>query len=354
MNVDMLRRFSCAVFMMVAMCGVAAARACGVACGATPDSIVSRMVLLKEKHEEVRARIDSAVTAKYYFVNYDTLYISRPDEAWMLRVRDNVSGSMLDISRHSGPRADGRLRSGYKNTVSLGVSYRGIAAGVAINPMKFVGKGHNFEANVNAYANKYGVDIVYLDSKTLSGNTHFGDEKIFVDEGCMDIAMLNVNGYYAFNGDRFSFPAAFSQSYVQRRSAGSVLAGFSYMGGRVLTTDARPRGVPDMRVYLGYFGIGCGYGYNMVVKGRLLLHASALPTLVVLNRSNLRMNGMRSDMSTEFPNIIMVERMAVVYNTKSKHFMGGTFVLTHSFLGDDSVTLNYIKWRLRLFWGMRF
>lgn len=309
---------------------------------------------IKAKREEVRAKVDSVVTAKYYAVDYDTSFISRPLEAWMVRMRFNASGSMLDAStRRGGVRSDGRLRSGYKNTLSLGVNYRGLSAGVAINPMKFFGKGHNFEANLNAYANRYGIDIVFLDSKTVSGDTHIGDDLVHLDEGGMALAMLNVNGYYAFNGKRFSMPAAFSQSYVQRHSAGSFLAGFSYMGGSVKTTSDKPAGMPDMRVYLGHFGVGCGYGYNWVASKRLLLHVSALPTLVIVNRCNMRVDGMRSDMDTQFPDAILTERLALVYTLKSNHFIGCTFVMTNSLLGDDRVDINFSKWRARLFWGMR-
>lgn len=352
----MIRRFVCVVMFVAAACFAGGAKACAseMMGDMTSDSIMSRRARMMERHEEVKAKVDSAVTAKYYFINYDTAYIARPKEAWMIRVRGNVSGSELNVSRKNGPRAEGHLRSGYKATLSVGASYRGIAAGLAVNPMKFIGKGHHFEMNVNAYANKYGVDVVYLDSKTLSGNTYWGADKIPVGEGDMTISMLNVNGYYAFNGDRFSFPAAFSQSYIQKRSAGSILAGFSYMGGSVKTTESRPQPLPDLRVYLGYFGIGMGYGYNMVIRRRWLLHASALPTFVVLNRSNIRVSGTRSDLSTGLPNVILTERMALIYNVKSDKFFGGTFVVTHSFLGDDHMVLNYSKWRARIFWGMRF
>ena len=39
--------------------------------------------------------------------------------------------------------------------------------------------------------------------------------------------MKGLNLYYIFNNRRFSYPAAFSQSTNQRRSAGSFIIGFS-------------------------------------------------------------------------------------------------------------------------------
>ncbi len=344
--------------LMLALCACVPALA---RVGVESDSLMTgsgrremRKEQLRAKREEVKTMIDSAVTARYNVVNYDTAFISRPKEAWTVKVRANVSGSILDMAnRNGGLKNKGRLRSGYKSTLSVGVNYRGLSAGVALNPMRFVGKGHNFELNLNAYANRYGVDVAYLDSKTLYGDTRIGDKKIHIDEGGMSISMLNVNAYYVFNYRRFSFPAAFTQSYVQRRSVGSFLVGASYMGGSVKTTSSRPAGMPEMRVYLGHFGLGAGYGYNWVASKRLLLHVSSLPTLVFTNRCNMRFDGVRSDMATEFPDVIFTNRLAVVYNINSSHFIGGTLVATVSMLGDDKVDINYSKWRARVFWGMR-
>ena len=48
-------------------------------------------------------------------------------------------------------------------------------------------------------------------------------ERIDLPEGILQVKTLNVNAFYVFNYRRFSYPAAFSQSYIQRRSAGSFL-----------------------------------------------------------------------------------------------------------------------------------
>lgn len=41
-------------------------------------------------------------------------------------------------------------------------------------------------------------------------------------------SIKGFNLYYIFNHRRFSYPAAYSQSTVQRRSAGSMLLGIGY------------------------------------------------------------------------------------------------------------------------------
>ncbi len=169
----------------------------------------------------------------------------------------------------------------------------------------------------------------------------------------LDFKSLIVDGYYAFNGRRFSYPAAFSQSYIQKRSAGSWLVGFSYLGGRMKTTSSKPADVPELRIYAGHFAIGGGYGYNLVLARRLLIHLSTLPTLVIVNRNNIEVDGERRDMATKFPDMIFTARASIVYHFKKKYFTGTSFVMTDSFLGDTQVDINYRKWRVRAFLGIR-
>lgn len=60
---------------------------------------------------------------------------------------------------------------------------------------------------------------IYEDGKvaSLNGDGHLGAP--------VSIASLYLNGYYVFNGRRYSQAAAYNQSVIQRRSAGSLLAG---------------------------------------------------------------------------------------------------------------------------------
>ncbi|MBR1667251.1 MAG: DUF4421 family protein [Bacteroidaceae bacterium] len=317
--------------------------------------VMSTLTMIAQtKREMMRERIDSAVTARYYSGKYDTTYIQRPQETWLLKLRDNVSGSRFHADRHlDGVYWRGRLKTDMKATMSVGVNYRGITAGLALNPGKLSGKNKDFEINLNAYANRYGIDVVYQNSKTLSGPTSIGEQSSFLEKGMMGLKMLNINGYYAFNGKRFSYPAAFTQSYIQRRSAGSWLVGFSYMGGSLKTTEKVPDYASTMRIYIGHFGIGGGYGYNWVPGKRWLLHFSALPTLVIGNYNNIKVDGVRQDMDTKFPDLILTERAAIVYTINKKYFLASTLVVTNSLLGDDVVDINYSKWRARLCLGMR-
>ncbi len=308
----------------------------------------------QSRRERVRERVDSMLTAKYQKTNFDTAYLSRPKSRLTLKFRTNVSGSYFDIDdRKSGYEGRSRLRTAHKATYSIGASYRGISAGLSLNPGSLSGRNKDFEINVNAYSNRYGVDVVYQDSRTLSGTASFNGSDVFLERGMADMKMLIVDGYYAFNGRRFSYPAAFTQSFIQKRSAGSWLAGFSYLGGRIKTTDEKPAEISELRFYVGHFAIGGGYAYNWVIGRRWLLHLSVLPTLVVLNRNNIEVNGERQKMDTKITDVISTERASLVYQFSNTYFAGATFVMTNSFLGDNSIDINHKKWRLRAFLGVR-
>ena len=306
------------------------------------------------RRELFKAKVDSVLTAKYNKVTYDTNYISRPEGKLTLKLRTNVSGAVFNIHRRvNGAEGSSKLSTAHKATLSIGASYKGITAGLALNPGSLSGRNKDYELNVNAYGNRYGIDVIYQDSRTLSGPVSFNGKDVYLERGMADMKMLIVDGYYAFNGRRFSYPAAFTQSYVQKRSAGSWLVGLSYLGGRIKTTEEKPAEASELRIYVGHFAVGGGYAYNFVIGRHLLLHLSALPTLVVANRNNVEVNGERRDMDTRFPDFILTERASVVYHFNRKYFAGATFVMSNSFLGDNRIDINYRKWRLRAFMGIR-
>ena len=278
-----------------------------------------------------RERMDSVLAARYYKIPYDT---------------NTVNGlySKADLS------------TSHKTTFSLAAVYRGIGVGFAVNPAKWKGIYKDYEFNLNYYSNRLSLDLSYQRSESLAGDIK-GDrgEQHLLDED-LKMKVLNMVGYYAFNHRRFSFPAAFTQSYIQRRSAGSWLAGISYQGGSIETTDKlkeRNPNAPDVRIYLGHIGIGGGYGYNWVLGNKWLLHFSMLPTFVVFNRNNMTVNGVRKKAKHMRFNMIFNERVAVVRNLSPRYFIGATLVMNNSIFDDDVVVVNQNKWRARAFFGMR-
>jgi hypothetical protein len=88
---------------------------------------------------------------------------------------------------------------------------------------------------LSLYAPQVGVDLFYRksgDNYRIRG-VDFKNEavnnamrKVYFDG--FETSERGFNLYYIFNHNKFSYPAAYSQSIVQRRSASSALAGMSY------------------------------------------------------------------------------------------------------------------------------
>ena len=304
-----------------------------------------------------RERMDSALAVRYYKISYDTNYVVRPEGRLTLKVRFNQSGNdfhargtVNDISSRAN------LRTSHKTTISMAAIYRGISAGFAINPAKLGGIYKDYEMNLDYYSSRLSLDASYQRSSTLAGDIRRDNYDSRLESGDLTMKVLNVAGYYVFNSRRFSFPAAFTQSYIQRRSAGSWLAGISYQGGSIRTTDAlleRVPNAPDTRIYIGHVGIGAGYGHNWVIGRKWLLHFSMLPTFVVYNRNNMTINGERRKAQHMRFNMLFNERAAIVYNFSPRYFTGVTLTMNNSVFDDDHVVVNQNKWRVRASFGMR-
>lgn len=305
-------------------------------------------------------RGDSLLAANYHKIKYDTAYIGRPDARWTIKYRGNLSGAdMRTTSVTDGVENRSRVTADCRGTLSMAVAYRGLGLGVAVNPAKFAGKCKDFEYNLNSYSNRYGFDVVFLSSKTYHGYKASDAQRIDIKKGQISQNALNLNFYYAFNYRRFSFPAAFSQSYIQKRSAGSWMIGASFDGSKTELSD--------MTIRLNEFAVGSGYAYNLVIARHWLCHLSALPTVTIYshdytktrtsaNEDNAQTatSTVRHDMKYHFPSAIITGRGAVVYSWRNK-FAGATAVYNYSVAGnEDHLQVRRNKWRVRMFFGFRF
>ena len=319
--------------------------------------ITSNETCAQSRDQQLRAYVDSVLTTRYYRSPYDTTYVVRPDGKLTLKVRMNQTGNDFHAKGTVNDiysKAD--LKTSHKTTFSVVGNYRGIGVGVAINPAKWKGIYKDYEFNLNYYSSKLSLDFSYQRSATLTGDIHRGDMLERLESDDLTLKVVNLAGYYTFNHRRFSFPAAFTQSYIQRRSAGSWLAGISYQGGSVKTTDdlkTRNPNAADIRIYVGHVGIGGGYGYNWVVGKKWLFHMSMLPTFVIYNRNNMTVYGERKEAKHMRFNMIFNERAAIVYNFSPRYFAGATLVMNNSIFDDDVVVVNQNKWRARAFIGLR-
>ena len=300
--------------------------------------------------QDILQRIDSLLSRRYYKGDLDTTYIVRPQTKWTVTARFNVSGAKIEAEgMDNGQHFKSEMEADRKATLSVGVSYLGFSLSAALNPAKLMGKYRDFELNFNSYGRRFGFDVIYQDAKNFTGwHDHEGMERIELPDGMLKVRTLNVNAYYAFNSRRFSYPAAFSQSYIQRRSAGSFLLAASGMRQHA-TLDWDQ----EMQLKMTNIALGAGYGYNYVPSQGWLLHLSALPTFIIYSNTSMTFGDTRVPLHYHFPEVIITGRGAVVRQWGNK-FLGLSMVFNFTNIGHkENLTLHNTKWRIRTFFGIR-
>ncbi len=315
------------------------------------------MVFAENRVKKLLIRADSILTKRYYKSSQDTNYVVRPEGRLTLKLSANQSGNSL---RAKGTQNDvpikSHLTTRHKTTISIGAAYRGISLSYSINPAKLAGLYKDYDLNINFYSKRFCLNANYQHSSSLSGNIYYGDDTYRMNSGDTEMKVWNITAYYIFNHRRFSIAAPFSQSYIQRRSAGSWLAGISYQGGKVKPTDELKENHPefrDVRLSIGHIGIGGGYGHNFVFGRKWLLHLSFLPTFVVYNRNNISVDGERLNVGHMRFDMLFNERVALVCNFSPRYFAGINAVANNSFFGTKSIAMHQGKWAAHAYFGMR-
>lgn len=303
-----------------------------------------------QKLQRMLRHNDSLMTVRYRSGNIDTNYITRPTTKWTIVARMNVSGAKIETEgMDNGIPFKSEMKADYKSTLSVGVSYLGFSLNAALNPAKLLGRYRDYELNFNSYGKRFGFDIIYQDAHNFKGwHEHEGMDRIVLPDGMLKVKTLNVNAFYVFNSRRFSYPAAFTQSYIQRRSAGSILLAASGQGQHA-TLDYTQK--TDMKIT--NIGLGMGYGYNFVPGEGWLLHISALPTFIVYSNTSMTFGDNRVPLSYHFPEVIITGRGAVVRQWRNK-FLGMSMVFNFTNIGNEErLAVHNIKWRVRTFFGLR-
>lgn len=301
--------------------------------------------IIMQDSVETAKRPNGFIRAFNYLFNpsdIDTTYISpnRYNYALMLDHFTNYEYYSLSSSTPQSQRL--RFSPNPRNKIGPYFGWRWIFLGWSIDTDglygKQKGKRKGTEFDLSLYSAKLGVDIFYR----RTGN----DYRIHKADGFDDVPdnysesfdglkvdIKGLNAFYVFNYRRFSYPAAFSQSTNQRRSAGSMIAGFS-ISTHHLNFD--PTKLPqtiqeslneDMRVeHIKYTNISLtlGYAYNWVFARNWLACLSLTPAIAYKTSRIEKVQTETNDWYQNF-NIDFILRAGVVYNN-SKYFAGTSFV----------------------------
>ena len=323
------------------------------------DSMETEKPQTSEKKPGLGKRINNKLSKKYFTTKYDTNYVARPKEKWLLRLLGNQTGNYIHAKgtvHDVYSKYDLHTKTNY--TMGLEVNYCDIAATFSINPAKIGGDYNDYEFNFEYHGQMISFDINYLRATSLTGDIKLGNMDHLDEEG-LRMNVVNASAYYVFNHHKFSYPAALYQNYYQRRSAGSWLAGLSVQAGSIKTTDAlkeRSPMAPEVHLTFANVALGGGYGYNLVLgkRSQWLLHFSALPSFVVYKHNRLTVNGEEMKDHGLCFNMLFNERVAVVYHFTPRFNAGASLIMSNSIYNNDNIKINQNKWLARDFFGVRF
>ena len=282
-------------------------------------------------------KLDNFLSRQQMRQNADSGYIYRPQQRFMVRTRGDLSGSFLKMSEIDRiNRYDVDLHSSlrYKQNIALG--YRTLVLGFSFNPFK---KSSDKEFAIRYFGNRFGGEIIRGKVGSLKGTVRLGDEVLHVPESIYSDRYWQVGGYYVFNAKRFSLPAAMTQAYIQRRSAGSALVTASYRFVRSDGKSVQPEDGTlhqDIRSHL--IGIGGGYGYNWVPSSHWLLHLSATESFGLWGRTRVDTGEGKYDLKGRFPQLMTTGNVSVVYYYKS-FYACALFSVDHSHMPTKEESL---------------
>ena len=251
---------------------------------------------LTDRLHQVQQYLDSAAKRKV-----DAHYIEVPEKPWRVILRYKETAFDVDYSNSAGDPAAGDgvdWQLGFKPPASASVGiwagYRGTGVSFAKSLRKKEGITLSFSTTGAKYGFNFRLRRFEMDEASLTA-TIYQDGKVEHEDyigrtgAPVEMASLYLNGYYVFNGRRYSQAAAYNQSVIQRRSAGSLLVGATGYLSSFNFSDARNAPLMFLshnigRIQLHQANIGIGYGYNLVPLRGLVINAMAMPILSVYNR----------------------------------------------------------------------
>ena len=222
------------------------------------------------------------------------------------------------------------------------------------------------EMSLNIYSSKFGVDLYYRktgsDFKLRSQEGFHQDDKFKnIQFDGLQSSIRGLNAYWIFNHKKFSYPAAYSQSTNQRKSAGSFMAGFSYSLHKISFDQSKlPEALqahlnPHLRfkrIKYSDYSLGFGYGYNWVFAKNWVSNLSLLPG-IGYKKSKIDDQDFKNEHWIKDINFNLITRAAMVYNN-SKYFVGASLVMHTYDYRKPNLSVTNSFGTLRIYAGFNF
>ena len=238
----------------------------------------------------------------YQLRGLDTNYIALPEHRWRVAQTTGGVGVNAVYTTWTDPGTYVSLRS--HTTPSLGLGFHA--------SFRSFGGGYSWDV-LNAYTTNWnlslgskfiGIDFIRNVSTNVSGEFFLNDVRQTdlptLNKGEMRISNTSLSVWYALNAAHYSHNAATKQSFIQKRTAGSLLLSVSYMSTEMKILDSVKyiRDEDMSTLFDGVTGmitrqvaVGIGYGINYTPNhGKVLLHAAANMQVVCYSVNHVSYN----------------------------------------------------------------
>lgn len=298
----------------------------------------------------------------HFFNNYDSTYVESTGKRWNIKAKSESWGDTYDFRLDNHYRME--MVSDPSTSLGFHLSYMAVSVGYDVNISKYftgndkVRKRFNFQFNCSLFA----AEIYTVENDVGTTIRRMGMpgevEKVKIDFKGINNKALGVDLYYFFNNHHYSQAAVFNYSKIQRKSSGSMFAGFSYFDEAYsFDFSSLPEAdneIPatwehNYRVKSKTYALKFGYGYNWVFHHGWCLGISESPFLGV-RKGYISHPG---DKETTF-SLNNRFRIGIAYNPTNHWFIGMSGNVMTGLINDPEHTLlaNNITGELTV--GFRF
>ena len=241
----------------------------------------------------------------------DTNFIALPEHSWRLAYTNAMIGVSSIFASHSSPDFTLSLVNKTTPSVDLGfyAGYRGFGFGYSWDAIHAYAQRLSFSLGSKSLGLDFSIQTSTNIQTTINANNVISQD---LGKGNIIITNASLNLWYALNSAHYSHQAAVKQSYIQKKTAGSLLLHLSYMSSQVsirdtLRLDGTNQPVLSLlmsnttAIQTRQVAIGIGYGINYTPnKGKVILHASAAAMLVTYSINHISFF-MPDSIATELP-----------------------------------------------------
>lgn len=309
------------------------------------------------------------------FTEIDTSYVEPQHYNWAFMLQGTYNYDIYRLST-SGENEQ-KVTFAPAPTFKFGpyFGWRWIFLGYTIDLKSLRFSSTKQEFDFSFYAAQVGIDLFYrrTGSDYMIRNVDFGKDvnTAMLEDVSFDglsVGITGFNAYYIFNHKRFSYPAAFNQSTMQKISCGSWMAGLGYMRNKLafdydkMQSLMSERLSDDVKLDSGlmfnsvkYYNVNAsvGYAYNWVFARNCLFCSSLSVALAYKKTRGETIDEDKKGFNLKNFNVDGIGRFGIVWNN-NKWYAGASAIVRLYNYHTSRFSANNIFGSLNIYAGFNF